>query len=267
MAIKLIMTQAGQAFAVELADGQYVIGREQGASIIIPDPSISSRHADILVKGNLVQIRDLGSSNGTWINGHRVQGSGWRLVGDTDALRVGVVDLAIELTGEAASKPPVFVGAVVNDPGQEEEASPIPSFLTFRGRLGRFEFWISMILLTPPVVFLQRALARGKQEPVAGHIVPMLPMPKMLAIVFLSLVILWFMLCATAKRWHDRDKSAWWLMLWIGPVAIQIWCIAQFGLKSTPAVIMAAVTALAGTWNFVELGLMGGTIGRNRYGG
>ncbi len=45
-----------------------MLGRE-GCELWIEDPSVSRRHAEIYLEGDVVYIRDLGSSNGTWLNG------------------------------------------------------------------------------------------------------------------------------------------------------------------------------------------------------
>lgn len=47
-----------------------LIGRdEQSCELWIHDDSVSRRHAEVFLQGNDVFIRDLGSSNGTWVNG------------------------------------------------------------------------------------------------------------------------------------------------------------------------------------------------------
>jgi hypothetical protein len=48
-----------------------MLGRE-GCELWIEDPSVSRRHAEIYLEGDAVYLRDLGSSNGTWINGQPV---------------------------------------------------------------------------------------------------------------------------------------------------------------------------------------------------
>jgi hypothetical protein len=45
-----------------------MLGRE-GCDLNVEDPSVSRRHAEIYMEGNTVFVRDLGSSNGTWVNG------------------------------------------------------------------------------------------------------------------------------------------------------------------------------------------------------
>jgi hypothetical protein len=49
-----------------------VIGRMEGCDVIIPDPGISRRHAEIRREGDEWVVVDLGSTNGTEINGARV---------------------------------------------------------------------------------------------------------------------------------------------------------------------------------------------------
>ena len=50
-----------------------VIGRKKECDIRIPVPSVSREHCEVHVEGGKVMVRDLGSSNGTYINRERVQ--------------------------------------------------------------------------------------------------------------------------------------------------------------------------------------------------
>ncbi|MBA3659629.1 MAG: FHA domain-containing protein [Gemmatimonadales bacterium] len=68
---RLVSTTGGQSY--ELAPGRsLVIGRGLNTDLALHDPTISRRHAELTVVEGEVQVRDLGSSNGTWINGRRV---------------------------------------------------------------------------------------------------------------------------------------------------------------------------------------------------
>ena len=50
-----------------------------------------------------------------------------------------------------------------------------------------------------------------------------------------ALVFLWPALAVQAKRWHDRDKSAWWLLINLIPIVGIIWPIVENGfLEGTP---------------------------------
>jgi len=50
-----------------------------------------------------------------------------------------------------------------------------------------------------------------------------------------SLIFLWPTLAVQAKRWHDRDKSAWWLLINLIPVVGAFWTLIENGfLEGTP---------------------------------
>lgn len=49
-----------------------LIGRDPSCAIVVGDPSLSRRHAEIFLDGGRTWLRDLGSSNGTWVNGQLV---------------------------------------------------------------------------------------------------------------------------------------------------------------------------------------------------
>jgi hypothetical protein len=81
-----------------------VIGRE-GGSLDIPihgDPYISRRHAEIVWMGSAWGIRDLGSTNGTRVNGVPLEGSEVKLLGPEDVIELGFFSqLTVRgLTGE-----------------------------------------------------------------------------------------------------------------------------------------------------------------------
>src|SRR5918997_24318 len=63
-----------------------VIGRE-GTDIVLADPEVSRRHAAIRAHGEGIAIEDLGSTNGTYVNDQRVQGT--QPLSDGDTVRLG----------------------------------------------------------------------------------------------------------------------------------------------------------------------------------
>ena len=58
---------------IPLQDGEYILGRGENCQITIPDPGISKKHASLTVDTEGVLISDLQSSNGTFINGVKIQ--------------------------------------------------------------------------------------------------------------------------------------------------------------------------------------------------
>ncbi len=79
----------GQRFEVER---RLTIGRE-GADLAIPDAEVSRRHAELRIIGDEVQIEDLDSLNGTWVDGRRI--SGCVSVGQGATVRIGATTFTV----------------------------------------------------------------------------------------------------------------------------------------------------------------------------
>lgn len=71
----------------ELVRSEYVIGRDDGVDIVISTPAVSRRHARVMLEGDGYIIEDLGSSNGTFVNGDRLIGR--RKLQHGDEVRLG----------------------------------------------------------------------------------------------------------------------------------------------------------------------------------
>jgi len=77
-----------------LSGSRVVIGRSRDADLVISDPNISRRHAELRRGDEGWQIVDLGSTNGIKVNGRRVDQQALR---PGDQITVGVTDLTFEL--------------------------------------------------------------------------------------------------------------------------------------------------------------------------
>lgn len=102
-------------------DEEVVIGRGT-EPLNLPDPEVSRRHASVrATEGGLV-IEDLGSMNGTWVDGRRLTGP--LLVAAGSTLRVGDTTLAVELATS-----PMTPDA---QPAAQGVAVPIPPQVPFQ---------------------------------------------------------------------------------------------------------------------------------------
>jgi hypothetical protein len=76
----------GSGRTYDLTQGSHVIGRGQDSSFRLPDTGVSRRHLEISWDGHTATLTDLGSTNGTTVNGNPIQT--WQL-NDGDVIRVG----------------------------------------------------------------------------------------------------------------------------------------------------------------------------------
>ena len=92
---------------VRLAKGENLIGRIQRATVTVDSPQISRRHARIVVDGSTAILEDLGSKNGTLLNGRPVDGPAPLADGDRIGLgsHVVVLQLAATVTTEEGDTP------------------------------------------------------------------------------------------------------------------------------------------------------------------
>lgn len=83
-----------------------VIGRSRSSDVRIPDSSISARHATIRQRGAEYLLLDEGSTNGTFVDGHRLSPGSPVLLGRKTSIRVGRVWLDVSLEQAPPSQDP-----------------------------------------------------------------------------------------------------------------------------------------------------------------
>src|ERR1700744_2854890 len=85
----------------ELNVDKTTIGRVEDNTFQIADPSVSSHHCEILLRGSDVVIKDLNSTNGSFINGEKISES---VLKPGQTLRLGQIEL--QLLTEGMPMPP-----------------------------------------------------------------------------------------------------------------------------------------------------------------
>ncbi len=113
---------------------------------------------------------------------------------------------------------------------------------SFQGRVNRAKFWLvhlAMWIVTAVVFGTIFGGAAMTSDPAAAfEAVGMVPR-LVLAVVYVLMV--WIGLAIGVKRWHDRNKSGWWILIALVPV-------------------------IGGLWYLIECGFLPGTAGPNTYG-
>jgi pSer/pThr/pTyr-binding forkhead associated (FHA) protein len=99
MARLVLLSEGLTGRSYELKTEKTTVGRVSDNAFEIPEASVSSHHAEIHLRGNDVLVKDLNSTNGTFINGERVTEA---VLKPGQILRLGMVEMRLE-TGAAAA--------------------------------------------------------------------------------------------------------------------------------------------------------------------
>ncbi len=97
----VVLSEGLTGRAYELKVDKTTIGRVDDNSFPIPEGSISSHHCEILLRGNEVVVKDLNSTNGTFVNGQQVTTEAVLKPGQI--LRLGQIEIRLESGAAAAA--------------------------------------------------------------------------------------------------------------------------------------------------------------------
>src|SRR4051794_13746876 len=78
---------------IKLGDGVTTIGRHDECQLRIKSSQVSRKHCEVFEKKGMLLVKDLGSSNGTIVNGKRIQGQ--RVLEPGDELTIGPIQLRV----------------------------------------------------------------------------------------------------------------------------------------------------------------------------
>lgn len=118
--------------------GEVIVGRASEAEMVLVEDMVSRRHAKITINGDSIEIVDLGSTNGTFVNGERISGTKSVKVGDriligTSILRVIGAGMSEDSLEPAQAKklemPPVVQNPGTSSMSGDLEDVPVPDLL------------------------------------------------------------------------------------------------------------------------------------------
>jgi uncharacterized membrane protein YhaH (DUF805 family) len=113
---------------------------------------------------------------------------------------------------------------------------------SFQGRINRAKFWLVHIAMWVVVAIVFSVIlgsAAMSSDPQAA--LQSVGAVGGIILLVVYILALWIGLAIAAKRWHDRNKSAWWILIVFVPV-------------------------VGGLWYLIECGFLKGTTGANKFG-
>lgn len=154
-----------------LGESEFTLGRDPSSSLILDDRELSRRHALIRRGPSGWEIHDLGSSNGTRVQGHRMESA---LLSDGDEIRLGPFVLVFSGDRVAAPRPvpppppppplPVFRPRTVPATRPARRSPPSP-----KGGRGLLVAGLAAVVLLPAVL-AGVAVLSGRKEPRAESV-------------------------------------------------------------------------------------------------
>ena len=121
MAKLVILTHGMTGRTHELTGDKTTIGRVEDNALQIAEPSVSSHHCEILLRGSEVVVKDLNSTNGTFINDEKITES---VLKPGHTLRLGQVELRLEDGAPAAPAPSIVAPVPSGAPAPAPASTP-----------------------------------------------------------------------------------------------------------------------------------------------
>ena len=77
-----------------ISTGEFVIGRSEECDLCLPANCVSRRHCMILFDGETLKIRDLGSLNGTYVHGRRIEAE--EVLKNCEVVSIGTTHMVVD---------------------------------------------------------------------------------------------------------------------------------------------------------------------------
>jgi pSer/pThr/pTyr-binding forkhead associated (FHA) protein len=102
MQVVLVMFRSdGERRSFSLSHDMTVVGRREDCDLRIPLGDISRKHCRLVKEGDSLRIEDMGSSNGTFVNGRRIQEA---ILNPGDNLQIGPITFVVQIDGVPADE-------------------------------------------------------------------------------------------------------------------------------------------------------------------
>ncbi|MDP7274927.1 MAG: FHA domain-containing protein, partial [Planctomycetaceae bacterium] len=127
----LVLLQAGRAIPHDLGGEETLIGRHPDCGIQLDSNAVSRRHARVFVEGGQFAIEDLGSGNGTFVNGQRIESA--VPLKSQDRVKLGPVLFRFEESGDGSADEGLGSTLVGVNYGSDDDAAIMASIDTAGG--------------------------------------------------------------------------------------------------------------------------------------
>ncbi|HMO59034.1 MAG TPA: FHA domain-containing protein, partial [Roseiflexaceae bacterium] len=111
----LEVVQEGRRQEIVITKGLFTIGRADDNDLVLNDRAVSKYHARLVYNNRGWKVFDLGSANGTYVDGERLFTLDSRQIEDGGSIRIGSVYIVLRTQIQAASEPTAEDRAVLDE--------------------------------------------------------------------------------------------------------------------------------------------------------
>jgi pSer/pThr/pTyr-binding forkhead associated (FHA) protein len=122
--VALLKLSKGTGSDISLTEETITIGRKPGNTIVLPDSYISGRHAEITTDNTGTYLTDVGSTNGTVVNGQKLAAHEKQLLLDGDEIQLGQNTYLFSLAEPEAEDAPPAPVAMETEPVEMPSLAP-----------------------------------------------------------------------------------------------------------------------------------------------
>ena len=115
----VLVRDRGERRRFPLGGDVVMIGRGEGCDLRIPLGDVSRKHCSVVQSEGQLLIQDLGSSNGTYVNGKRIQEASLR---PGDQIRIGSLRFVVQVDGSPTDEEAVAMQSVAEQTAPEQPA-------------------------------------------------------------------------------------------------------------------------------------------------
>lgn len=151
MAKLVVLTEGFKGLSYELKAERTTIGRVEDNAFTVPEPSVSGHHCEVLLRGSEIVVRDLNSTNGTFINDEPIKEN---VLKPGQTLRLGQVELRLDDGGGAAGPPRrqleqtvvISAGVKLDELGHTIHPVNAPAFAKKSDKTGKFFLYGGLVV-------------------------------------------------------------------------------------------------------------------------
>ena len=130
----LVLLQGGEAIPHDLGADDVLIGRHPECGVQLESNAVSRRHARVFVEGGGYAIEDLGSGNGTFVNGQKIEGP--TQLKPQDRIKLGPVLMRFEESGGGGAAAEQDIGSTMVGVSLDDDDATIMASVDIGGGFG-----------------------------------------------------------------------------------------------------------------------------------